>query len=504
MNASLQTREAYSSPLGDLFDELRDGELAAVEVSGLCLDSRQVLPGDLFLACKGHTHDGREFVSGAVAAGAAAIALDCTAREQDAVMRRFAGVAVPVFTVIDLSYRISTMAGRFYRDPSRKLVLAGVTGTNGKTTCTQLIGQLNQSLYSSGGVIGTLGASLSGDVVEAANTTPDAISLQAQLAQWQRRKIGHVALEVSSHALHQGRVNGLEFDVAVFTNLTRDHLDYHETMAAYGGAKSALFKSPGLRCAILNKDDKFSTTLREQIAAGVEVYTYSATDRSADVSASDAKYHKRGVTAAIRTPWGDGLLSTPLLGQFNLSNTLAALACMCSGGAPLPTVLTALANLRPIPGRMESVENECGIQVIVDYAHTPDALEQVLAAIRMHSPQKLWCVFGCGGDRDRGKRSEMGSVASGAADVVVVTSDNPRTEDPNAVIADILLGCSGDIKIEPDRGKAIRLAIGEAASGDTVVVAGKGHETYQIVGDRRLEFSDIAVAQAALAARRAQ
>ncbi|MFT5481488.1 MAG: UDP-N-acetylmuramoyl-L-alanyl-D-glutamate--2,6-diaminopimelate ligase [Halieaceae bacterium] len=504
MTAAEQQRETSSVTLGDLFAELRGGELASETVKGLCLDSRLVVPGDLFFACRGYTHDAREFVVEAVVNGAFAIALECDADERKAVLGRFADLAVPIFTVTDLSSKLSGIAGKFYRDPSQKLVLTGVTGTNGKTTCTQLIGQLNQALYTSGGVIGTLGASLTGAVVEAVNTTPDAISLQAQLAEWQDQSVEHVAIEVSSHALHQGRVSGLKFDAAIFTNLTRDHLDYHETMAAYGEAKSTLFRLPGLRRAILNLDDEYSAILRPQIPAGVEIYSYSVSDKSADVWASDAKYHARGVTAAIRTPWGDGLLTSPLMGEFNLSNTLAALVCLCSGGAPLVSVLAALTNLQAIPGRMESIENNCGIQVIVDYAHTPDALAQVLAATRMHSPQKLWCVFGCGGDRDRGKRAEMGGVASAVADVVVITSDNPRNENPEAVIADILQGCSGDIRVEPDRGKAIRMAVDEADSGDTIVVAGKGHETYQIVGEKRVEFSDIAIARDALSERRKQ
>ncbi len=498
MNSPSPARSRPVTNLGHLFPEITEPALSTMSIAGLTLDSRTVVAGELFLACRGEAHDGRDYVEQAVSRGAGAIALDAVRGEEDQVAAAYARTDVPIFVVPDLGKRLSAVAGNFYDDPSRHITLTGVTGTNGKTTCSQLLGQLYRRMYGSGGVIGTLGASSTGTVKAAINTTPDAVRVQGLLSEWYHRGVNFVAMEVSSHALEQGRVAALDFDCAVFTNLTRDHLDYHGSMAAYGASKATLFRQPGLRRAVLNADDPFSEVLRGEVGAEVECLTYSSRDRAADISASNAVFHDHGLSARVHSPWGEGDMQLPLLGEFNLSNALAALASLCAGGASLEEVLSTLRVCSPIPGRMQPLHSVGAPQVIIDYAHTPDALKQVLTAARHHTPGQLWCVFGCGGDRDRGKRPEMGAAACAGADVVLVTSDNPRTEEPLAIIDDVLRGCSGDIRVESDRGLAIALAVAEAAAGDTVVIAGKGHEDYQEIGVSRIPFSDVQHAQLAL------
>lgn len=464
-------------------------------ISGLHLDSRKVRPGDLFLAMPGEVHDGRQFIEQAVANGAAAVVA------QAPVAGFVDALPVPLVELPDLRLDAGPLAARFYGYPSRALHMVGVTGTNGKTTTSRLVAQLGRSLGKSYGVIGTLGATLDDSVSASANTTPDPVSLQQQLAQWRDQGVHGVSMEVSSHALVQGRVSGVEFETAIYTNLSHDHLDYHGSMEDYGRAKLQLFASRGLRHAVINLDDGYAQQVLAAVGENVRVLTYSSGGAAADVCVHNARFHIGGVDAELSSPWGRGGFSSPLPGEFNLANLAAAVTSVVLAGENLSAVLEAIARLRPVPGRMQVVPNSLGLQVIVDYAHTPDALEQVLASLKAHVSGALVTVFGCGGDRDRAKRQVMGRVASRLSDRVILTSDNPRSEDPAAILADIATGCSGNFVLLPDRAAAIAEAIGSARPGDCVVIAGKGHEDYQIVEGQRLHFSDEEQALGALARR---
>jgi UDP-N-acetylmuramoyl-L-alanyl-D-glutamate--2,6-diaminopimelate ligase len=466
-----------------------------VIVSGIQLDSREVVRGDVFLAVPGECHDGRQFIEQAVANGASAVIAEApvTGFVED--------IPVPLVEVPELRHDAGHLASRFFGHPSRDLHMVGITGTNGKTTTSRLIAQLGRAVGHRCGVIGTLGASLGDEVAEAGNTTPDPVALQRQLADWRDQGVYAVAMEVSSHALVQGRVNGVEFETAVFTNLSHDHLDYHGSMEAYGRAKLELFTREGLSHAVVNLDDDFAPQVMAVVDPGTRVVTFSARGGEADVRVRHARFHPGGVDGELQTPWGSGAFESPLPGDFNLANLAAAVAAMTLAGEELSRLLAAVAQLKPVPGRMELVPNTAGLQVVVDYAHTPDALHQVLAALRSHVAGALVTVFGCGGDRDRDKRQLMGRVACELSDRVIVTSDNPRSEPPADILRDIETGCNGDYLLLEDRAEAIRRALQEAEPGDCVVIAGKGHEDYQIVEGERLYFSDTEQAMAALAGR---
>jgi UDP-N-acetylmuramoyl-L-alanyl-D-glutamate--2,6-diaminopimelate ligase len=454
------------------------------EITGLALDSRQVKPGDLFFAYPGTRVDGRDFIAEAKEKGAVAI--------------------VSEDTIPNLAAHIGTIAARFYDHPSHHMQVIGVTGTNGKTSCCHFIAQALQTC----GVIGTVGNGLYQNhhhhLQASALTTPDAITLQAQLSEWQKQKIKYVAMEAASHGLAQGRVNGIEFAVAVFTNLSRDHLDYHGDMNSYAAAKRLLFARPDLRYAVLNADDvygaQWTRELREQ---SLQVYAYSLKgDRGVGmVSVHHAEFGDVGIKASVHTPWGEGLLHNPyLIGRFNLSNLLAALTVLGILEMPLETILARLAEVKPVPGRMQVVGGKGKPLAVIDYSHTPDALEKALQALREHCRGKLWCVFGCGGDRDRGKRPLMGKIAEQYADYVVVTDDNPRREEPRQIVAEILTGLMdpAGVVVEHDRRRAITHALSCAQPEDIVLIAGKGHEAYQIIGDEKNSFSDALEAQLVL------
>jgi len=475
---------------------LMDGASDDVQVSGVQLDSRKVSQGDLFLAIAGEVHDGRQFMEQAVANGAVAVVAD-------APLAGFVDeLPVRVLEIPELNLEVGSIASRFYGDPSARMHMVGVTGTNGKTTTSRLIAQLNRGMGEDCGVIGTLGATRSDDVVEAGNTTPDAVSLQAQLACWEDDGVASVSMEVSSHALVQGRTNGVHFDTAVYTNLSHDHLDYHGSLANYARAKLRLFAGEDLQFAIINADDPYAMQVPAVVMSGVQVLTYSSTPGAgADVQIVSTSYSSDGVRALISTPWGNGEFLTTLPGEFNLANLAAAISSVVLRGSELSEVLQCITALRPVPGRMQSIPNAANLQVIVDYAHTPDALHQALAALKPQVQGLLVVVFGCGGDRDPAKRSIMGRAACELADKVIVTSDNPRGEDPEAIVRDIEAGCSGDYRLLVDRAAAIRLAITEASPEDCVLIAGKGHEDYQIVDGQKLHFSDEEQALEALASR---
>jgi UDP-N-acetylmuramoyl-L-alanyl-D-glutamate--2,6-diaminopimelate ligase len=468
-----------------------------VMITGIQLDSRKVSDGDLFLALPGDVYDGRQFIEQAVANGAAAVIAEAP------VAGFVDQISVPLIERMELGQEAGRIASRFFANPSSDMHLVGVTGTNGKTTTTALIAQLGRRLKKSVGVIGTLGCSLDGSVSTAANTTPDPVSMQGQLSQWRDQGVFAVAMEVSSHALVQGRVSGTQFETAVFTNLSRDHLDYHGSMDAYGRAKKQLFTVEGLRHAVVNLDDNYASGVLAVIPSGVKVLTYSAAgNQAADVAFEELHFSSAGASGRLRTPYGSRDCKTPLRGGFNLSNLAAAIAALLLAGEDLDALVDVVPDLEAVPGRMQPVPNDTGLQVLIDYAHTPAALEQVLLALRPHVEGRLLTVFGCGGDRDRGKRSVMGRLACELSDRVFVTSDNPRSEHPLAILRDIESGCIGSYELIEDRAEAIHTALAEGVAGDCVLVAGKGHEDYQIIDEERHYFSDEQQVQLYLAGRR--
>jgi UDP-N-acetylmuramoyl-L-alanyl-D-glutamate--2,6-diaminopimelate ligase len=453
------------------------------EVRGLQTDSRRVQPGDLFLALPGMVAYGRDYIGDAVASGAGAIAYET----DDGY--RLPGAPVPAFGVSGLRHKIGVIADRFYGAPSRRLVVVGVTGTNGKTTCTQLLAQALDQPPRRCAVIGTLGGGFPGALNASVHTTPDAVTVQRLLVDFLERGAVHVAMEVSSHALEQGRVNGVRFHVAVFTNLTRDHLDYHGDMTAYGLAKAKLFAHAGLKYAVINHDDDFGRRLLADIGAPVTCLSYGI--EGGNVRAREVRPSPEGLWLRIQTPQGETELRSPLIGHFNVYNLLAVLATLLALGVELNDAVARLTRAQAPAGRAERFGGARGLPlVVVDYAHTPDALEKILLALREHTRGKLCCVFGCGGDRDRGKRPVMGGIAERLADVVLLTDDNPRHESGDAIIADIVGGMRTAPRIIRDRRNAIATAIEGATESDVVLIAGKGHEDYQQVGDERRPYSD--------------
>jgi UDP-N-acetylmuramyl-tripeptide synthetase len=466
-------------------------------------DSRQVRAGDAFAAFPGQLADGRAFIPDAIARGAGSVLWEALSFRWDAAWR------VSNVAVEDLKAKLGAIADQIYGRPSHDLCVVGVTGTNGKTSCTHWIAQCLDACGRKSGIIGTLGNGLVGTLESSARTTPDAAALHETLSRLRDEGAQAVAMEVSSHGLDQGRVNAVEFDVALLTNLTRDHLDYHGTMAAYGAAKAKLFSWPTHPACVLNADDPFGRTLADTARGrGQRVLTYGLT--SADIAATNVASTRDGIALSVTTPWGRGEVATRLAGTFNASNALGVLGVLLACGIELEAALAALARVTPPPGRMQRLGGGFEPLVVVDYAHSPDALVQVLAALRpaVAVGGELICVFGCGGDRDSGKRREMGRVAGSGADRIVVTSDNPRSEDPAAIAAAIVTGIhdTGHRKhaLELDRDVAIRTAVASAQGGDVVLVAGKGHEDYQERRGKRTPFSDAAVAAAALRAWRGE
>lgn len=493
--------------LGSLLPSLPlHADLASMNVNALRLDSRAIQTGDTFLAVPGSVCDGRKFISDALRCGAALVLEE--ARDNKFTVSAIS--SVPVVGVPDLALNLSLIAARFYGEPSRQMQLVGITGTNGKTTCSVLLAQLNSRLHKKAGVIGTLGfglvseLSVSADLESTGLTTPDAIRTQEILADLLKQGAATVVMEVSSHSLDQARIAAVNFDVAIFTNLSRDHLDYHGTLEAYGQAKRRLFEMPSVRCSIINSDDVYGESLAASLSdSETNVLRYSIVEAGADISVTNVEFSHQGVSANFISPWGEGALSSQLLGSYNLSNLLAVIAAACEQGHLLEDVLAQVPNLVSVEGRMQNVDLSADIQVVVDYAHTPDALEKTLQALRPHTRNKLWSVFGCGGDRDVGKRPLMAAISEALADHVVATSDNPRHESPEAILADVVAGFKqrDTHHIIVDRGEAIAYALAQAEAGDTVLIAGKGHEYYQLVGDQVRPFSDVVESRKALALR---
>jgi UDP-N-acetylmuramyl-tripeptide synthetase len=464
--------------------------------TAITTDSRKVVSGALFLAYRGTHSDGRHYIAQAIAAGAAAVVWDSN---------DFAWPAdwqVPNIGVVGLKEQVAEIAAEYYGHPTQKITMLGVTGTNGKTSVSQWVAQALTNLGQKTAVIGTIGNGFVDSQIAASNTTPDAVLLQQMLAGFVTQNAKAVAMEVSSHGLHQGRVNAVKFDVAVLTNLSRDHLDYHQTMEEYAAAKAQLFSWPSLRAAVVNADDAFGLSLLEKLQTQAKpVLTYGL--HAGDVRGADLQLLQHGLRMQVSTPQGDAILFAPVLGRFNAYNVLAVLSTLLALEISLTDAVAALANIKPVAGRMQQFGGDDKPLVVVDYAHTPDALDKVLATLReqVQGENQLICVFGCGGDRDAGKRPLMGEVAAKLADRVIVTSDNPRSEDPAQIIAQIEVGMHKPHLTELDRAAAIQRAISEARAGDIVLLAGKGHEDYQEIQGLRTPFSDAAVAMAALNAK---
>ena len=474
------------------------GNPPAVPVNDITLDSRRVTPGALFVALSGTRVHGMQFVDQALTNGCSAILAepgDNWTRERIESL----GLAVPVIIVDDLRFRIGMIASRFCGKPSEKLKIIGYTGTNGKSSCVWLTSGVLENCV----MIGTMGNGRPGRLQKATHTTPDAITLQKMLASYHRDGMSAVAMEVSSHALDQGRIDGVNVDIAVFTNLSRDHLDYHASMEAYGAAKRRLFTLPGISRLVINIDDPFGHELAKEFCGQARCLTFGINNASAKLFATNTRLHNRGLSLDLVWRDQEARLDSRLIGRFNIENLLAVTGALLSAGLPLQQIVRRLAQVPPVPGRMEQFGRAGEPQIVVDYAHTPDALKNALEAAREHCKGRLICVFGCGGDRDRGKRPLMGEIAGKLADRVILTDDNPRSESGDAIIAEIRAGMQEDPVVERDREAAIRLAIDEADENDLVLIAGKGHEDYQINGDEVRHFSDRETVEAILGEMRA-
>ncbi len=471
-----------------------------LSITGLAIDSRQIVRGDAFVALRGTQTHGIRFAPVAVRRGASVVLAEAPMPDDIGPSSSEAIEGVPVVWVDHLAARVGEIAARFYGRASEAMRVVGITGTNGKTSCVQMLAQALSFLGHRSATIGTLGAGVHGQLHEGARTTPDAVAVHRLLAEFRDAGVSHVAMEVSSHALVQHRVAAVDFDVAAFTNLTRDHLDYHGDMASYGAAKARLFAWPSLRAAVINLDDAFGPELLAQLDDSVQPLRTSMADKAdADVTASAIVTSSNGLGFVLRTPWGTAPVESPLLGRFNVANLLTVAGCLGALGEPFERIVAALENLQPVPGRMSRLGGQGDLPlVVVDYSHTPDALEQALTALRAHCAGRLICVFGCGGERDAGKRPLMGGIAARLADKAIVTDDNPRRENGDAIVAQILAGMPESTTIERDRAAAIALALGDAHAGDVVLIAGKGHEPYQEDATGKHPFDDMAVAQAAL------
>jgi UDP-N-acetylmuramoyl-L-alanyl-D-glutamate--2,6-diaminopimelate ligase len=460
---------------------------AELLLTHLSEDSRSVRPGTLFIAKPG----AEQHIAAACEKGAVAVLIDANSAYADNTS------TIPLIRLPDLVDKMGKIAASFYGYPAEALAVIGITGTNGKTSCSQYLAQVFSKANRKTGVIGTVGYGFLPDLTPSTHTTPCVIENHGLLAALQKKGAEYVAMEVSSHAMDQNRLAAIPIHTAIFTNLSRDHLDYHQTMEIYGLAKRKLFERPELQHAIINADDAFGRTLLKYCKKHLPTMAYTADPQyqgapEETVRATHIQIHPRGLSAHIQSPWGEGLLFSPLLGRFNLMNLLAVYTCICQQGIAHVDALEYLSQLTPVAGRMQCYGNEDQALVVVDYAHTPDALEKALLALREHCTGKIFCVFGCGGNRDRGKRPEMGRIAETHADQVIVTNDNPRHEAPNSIADEILSGFVTPDKaiVLLDRKAAIMHALSLAQKGDVVLVAGKGHEAYQQVGDTKHPFND--------------
>ena len=464
-------------------------------VTGLAVDSRKVKEGFCFLAYPGHQSDGRAFVSAAVASGAGSVLVEADGFER-------VDCSVPVVAVPDLKGRLGEIASEYYGNPSAGLKLLAITGTNGKTSVSQLVAQALESFGQRAGVIGTLGNGLLGELSATVNTTPDVVDCNRLLADMKAAGARFVSMETSSHGLIQGRVDGLTIYTALVTNISRDHLDYHGTMDAYCAAKTLLVTHPGLQHVVLNWDDARVVDMAKSVHGDTKLWTFSLQNRDdVTVGTESIHYGKQGIEMVVRFGAARATLKSELIGEFNGANLLASLTLLLASGVDLAQAVAALSAVKPVVGRMQRVLGAPHQpMVIIDFAHTPDALEKALLALRRHADRRIWCVFGCGGDRDSGKRPLMAEVVAELADEFIVTTDNPRSESFATIVADIVKGIPQGVAFQviEDRMAAVAYAIGNASAHDVVLIAGKGHEDYQEVAGEKLPYSDLNAAQAAL------
>lgn len=490
-----QTMRKTFPTLGQLLSDLSLPAAEKLSVGPLVLDSRRVTPGDTFVALSGAHQEGARFIDQALQQGAGLILTEGPVPRCLLLANGVHQVELP-----ELRQRLSAMAGIWFESPSQTMAMVAITGTNGKTTCSHWLAQLLNTDTAPAASIGTLGYGLVGQPLTVTGlTTPDAIATQQILAELKAAGATSVVMEVSSHSLEQGRVAGVEYDVAVFTNIGRDHLDYHGSMDNYVTSKTRLMKFSSLRAAVINLDDLYADFFLQALPPEVKLLTYGLRE-IADFGFKKIQYLPEGVAATLTTPDGEFEVELPVWGEFNLQNILAVLATGYALGHPISKLVSDLPRLPPVAGRLELVDRHADLTVLVDFAHTPDALCSVLSAIRQHSTQRLWCVFGCGGDRDSGKRPLMAEIVEHIADEIIVTSDNPRSESPQNIIDEVMSGFAQPERVHSilDREEAIRYAISKATAGDCIVIAGKGHENYQLIGTERLPFSDVAVARLAL------
>ena len=493
----------YETTLAALLEDVAR-PLRDVVIRDLTQDSRTASPGAAFIACPGRSSHGVVHAPAAVERGAVAVLWEPVPGVEAPLLPAH----VAIHAIPDLGRRVGDLADRFFRRPSAGLQVAGFTGTNGKTTSAYLLAQAADLVGKRSAYLGTIGFGRPGALRDAGLTTPDCVTVHRRLAAARDDGATAASLEVSSHALDQGRVAAVRFDTAVFTNLTRDHLDYHGTLEAYGAAKARLFAAPGLRRAVVNVRDEFGRGLADRLDPSLERVVFSTSNEvwaphgASWMRVPELRATSAGLTLHVETSWGAGTLRSRLVGEFNAENLLAVLGVLLGWNVPLQQALVALAACVAPPGRMEAFGGGAQPLALVDYAHSPDALAKVLDAARAHARGRLFCVFGCGGDRDPGKRPMMGAIAERLADVVVVTDDNPRTEDSRSIIEQILAGFRdpGSAHVIADRREAIHYALAEADAGDVVVVAGKGHEDYQLVGREVRPFSDRRVVLDALGA----
>ena len=465
-----------------------------IMLSGLCLDHRRLQTGNCFIALKGVYSNGAEYIDAAVHAGAVAVLYDTNSTVAP-------NHSVPMIAVDNLRQKAGLLADAFYGSPSNDLHIVGITGTNGKTTVSHLLAQAQVLLGEQAAVMGTLGVGAVDDLCETGLTTPDAVSVHHYMRKLADEGFGYLNMEASSHALCQHRIGGVQIDTAVFTQLSQDHLDYHGDMQSYAQAKERLLQQPGLKHAVLNADDATGLQWIIDYAPSLQVVAYSRAADSVELPvegvylrASEALPGGDGYRLTLETPWGSGECCLHLLGDYNLSNALAVIATLGLQGFSFEKILSVVPKLKSVCGRMQHFAHPKGVSLVVDFAHTPDALQQVLASLQAVCAGRLLCVFGCGGQRDSSKRAQMGQVAADLADAIWITNDNPRTEDPAAIAEAIEAGCAGHAQVqrELDRRTAIESALENAQQGDIILVAGKGHEAVQIVGEQKLPWSDIA------------
>ncbi len=482
--------------------QYNESPLKVFACTGLVEDSRDIKKGYLFIARPGLESDGRRYIHQATTRGAVAILCEATDIEQ---FTQVKNCPVTIYKVKNVAEKLGRLGDIFYSHPSSHLTIVGVTGTNGKTSCTQLIAKVAEKLQKKVAVMGTLGNGIPGELDKTKNTTIEALAMQRYLSDFRNKNVEIVSMEVSSHALNQGRVNAVDFDIAVFTNLTRDHLDYHEDMVNYAKAKKSLLAKKELEAIIINADDMMGARFLKDKEITTKKYSFSITPVNArttenSVWTESVVFHDNGIKAEVATPWGSITFKTSMIGQFNLSNCLAVITSLGVLGFSPEDVASQLAKISFVEGRMERFGGDKKPLVIVDYAHTPDSIKHVLQAIKPHTSHKLWVVFGCGGDRDRGKRPEMAAMAEEYADHLVITSDNPRTEPIEDIVSQMLTGLhrSSVCEVEYDRKAAIRNTISRAVIGDVVLVAGKGHEQYQLTGKEKIPHSDAEIVEQAL------